>query len=145
MIYNEFFDTTIDYLNKLFCTFTRKEELPATIDDIKRRYEVVYSKIFVLETDNVNEYVCTYNIDTDNMDKRTVLPNTILMHRRKECNVLYTINSLNKLIETLNNGVRDHNYKINWEDYRNSILLTQNDKFVKLQTKIHEIVNLDKK
>lgn len=145
MIYNEFFDTTIDYLNKLFCTFTKKEELQSTIEEIKRRYEIVYAKIFVLETDNNNEYVCTYNIDAENIEKSSILPNTILMHRRKECNVLYTINSLNKLVETLNNGVRDHNYKVNWENYRNSILLTQNDKFVRLQTKIHEIINVDKK
>lgn len=144
MIYNEFFESTVDYLNKLFCTFTKKEDLQDTIDEIKSRYDVIYSKIFVLETSNPNEYVCTYNIDAENVDKKSVLPNTILMHRRKECNVLYTINSLNKLVESLNNGVRDPNYKVNWEDYRNSILLTQNDKFVRLQTKVHEIINVEK-
>jgi hypothetical protein len=67
------------------------------------------------------------------------------MHRRKECNVLYTINSLNKLIESLNGGVRDNSYKVNWKDYENSILLTQKDQFVQLKTKIHDIVNVDKK
>ena len=92
-----------------------------------------------------NEYVCTYNIDSDNISKDNVLPNTILMHRRKECNVLYTINSLNKLIESLNGGVRDNNYKVNWKDYENSILLTQKDQFVQLKTRIHDIVNVDKK
>jgi hypothetical protein len=141
---NDFLDLTYDYLNKLFCTFTKKEDLNITISDIKTRYEVIYSKIFVLETSNDNEYVCTYNIDSDNINKDSVLPNTILMHRRKECNVLYTINSLNKLIESLNGGVRDNNYRVNWKDYENSILLTQNNTFVQLHTKIHEIVNVDK-
>jgi hypothetical protein len=142
---NNIFDITYDYLNKLFCTFTKKEDLNVTISDIKTRYEVIYSKIFILETDNDNEYVCTYNIDSDNISKDNVLPNTILMHRRKECNVLYTINSLNKLIESLNGGVRDNNYRVNWKDYENSILLTQKDQFVQLKTKIHDIVNVDKK
>jgi hypothetical protein len=142
---NNIFDITYDYLNKLFCTFTKKEDLNVTISDIKTRYEVIYSKIFILETDNDNEYVCTYNIDSDNISKDNVLPNTILMHRRKECNVLYTINSLNKLIESLNGGVRDNSYKVNWKDYENSILLTQKDQFVQLKTKIHDIVNVDKK
>ena len=142
---NNIFDITYDYLNKLFCTFTKKEDLQVTISDIKTRYEVIYSKIFILETDNDNEYVCTYNIDSDNISKDNVLPNTILMHRRKECNVLYTINSLNKLIESLNGGVRDNNYRVNWKDYENSILLTQKDQFVQLKTKIHDIVNVDKK
>ena len=141
---NDFLDLTYDYLNKLFCTFTKKEDLNITISDIKTRYEVIYSKIFVLETSNDNEYVCTYNIDSDNINKDSVLPNTILMHRRKECNVLYTINSLNKLIESLNGGVRDNNYRVNWKDYENSILLTQNNTFVQLHTKIHEIINVDK-
>jgi hypothetical protein len=144
-MHNNIFDITYDYLNKLFCTFTKKEDLNVTISDIKTRYEVIYSKIFILETDNDNEYVCTYNIDSDNISKDNVLPNTILMHRRKECNVLYTINSLNKLIESLNGGVRDNNYKVNWKDYENSILLTQKDQFVQLKTKIHDIVNVDKK
>jgi len=143
MINKNFFDLTYDYLNKLFCTFTKKEDLQVTITDIKSRYDVIYSKIFVLETDNNNEYVCTYNIDSDNINKSNILPNTILMHRRKECNVLYTINSLNKLVETLNNGVRDNNYKINWKDYENSILLTQNNNFVQLKTKIYDIINVD--
>ena len=141
---NDFLDLTYDYLNKLFCTFTKKEDLNITISDIKTRYEVIYSKIFVLETSNDNEYVCTYNIDSDNINKDSVLPNTILMHRRKECNVLYTINSLNKLIESLNGGVKDNNYRVNWKDYENSILLTQNNTFVQLHTKIHEIINVDK-
>jgi len=143
MINKNFFDLTYDYLNKLFCTFTKKEDLQVTITVIKSRYDVIYSKIFVLETDNNNEYVCTYNIDSDNINKSNILPNTILMHRRKECNVLYTINSLNKLVETLNNGVRDNNYKINWKDYENSILLTQNNNFVQLKTKIYDIINVD--
>ena len=143
MINKNFFDLTYDYLNKLFCTFTKKEDLQVTITDIKSRYDVIYSKIFVLETDNNNEYVCTYNIDSDNINKSNILPNTILMHRRKECNVLYTINSLNKLVETLNNGVRDNNYKINWKDYENSILLTQNNNFVQLKTKLYDIINVD--
>jgi hypothetical protein len=140
----DFFDLTYDYLNKLFCTFTKKEDLQLTISDIKTRYTIVYSKIFILETDNDNEYVCTYNIDSDNVNRDTILPNTILMHRRKECNVLYTINSLNKLIESLNGGVRDPNYRVNWKDYENSILLTQNNSFVQLKTKIHDIVHLEK-
>lgn len=143
MINKNFFDLTYDYLNKLFCTFTKKEDLQVTITDIKNRYDVIYSKIFVLETDNNNEYVCTYNIDSDNINKSNILPNTILMHRRKECNVLYTINSLNKLVETLNNGIRDNNYKINWKDYENSILLTQNNNFVQLKTKIYDIVSVE--
>lgn len=143
MLLEELLEITDDQLNKLFCTFTKKEELQYTITDIKTSYTVLYSKIFVLEITVGDEYVCTYNIDSENINKSNLLNNTILMHRRKETNTLYTINSLNSLIASLNNGVPDKNYKVNWPDYRNSILLTRSSQFCKLDTKIHEIINLN--
>lgn len=143
MLLEELLEITDDQLNKLFCTFTKKEELQCTITDIKTSYTVLYSKIFVLEITDGDEYVCTYNIDSENINKSNLLNNTILMHRRKETNTLYTINSLNSLIASLNNGVPDKNYKVNWPDYRNSILLTRSSQFCKLDTKIHEIINLN--
>jgi hypothetical protein len=140
MLLNELLEITEDQLNKLFCTFTKKEELDYTITDIRSKYNILYSKVFVLEISEGEEFVCTYNIDSENINKNTLLPNTILMHRRKETNTLYTINSLNSLVSKLNNGVMDKNYKINWIDYKNSILLTRSGDFCKLDTKIHDIL-----
>jgi hypothetical protein len=37
----------------------------------------------------------------------TILPQTILLHRKKESNTLYTINALNDLIKELNEGKAD--------------------------------------
>jgi hypothetical protein len=71
-----------------------------------------------------------------------IIPNTILLHRKKESNTLYTINALNTLIRELNNGIADPNYKITWEDYRNTILLTQETGLRKLETKINNIIYL---
>jgi hypothetical protein len=76
------------------------------------------------------------------MEQQSVLPNTILLHRKKESNTLYTINALNALIKSLNNGVLDTNYRITWLDYKNSILLIQNNDLNIIQTKIHKIINL---
>ena len=70
------------------------------------------------------------------MSATTVLPNTILLHRKKESNTLYTINALNALIKSLNSGILDTNYKIVWSDYKNSILLIQNNDLNIIQTKI---------
>jgi hypothetical protein len=36
----------------------------------------------------------------------------------------------------------DSKYMVNWNDYRNCILLTRGDDFKKLDTKIHQIINL---
>jgi hypothetical protein len=68
--------------------------------------------------------------------------NTILVHRKKDFNVLYTINSLNELIKQLNNGIVDTNYPINWQHYKNSILLTQHDELKQLKTRIYKIIEV---
>jgi hypothetical protein len=138
----DLFNSTFLMANKLFCTFTAPEELDNTLNTLTTKYTILYSKIFVLESLSTEEYVCTYNIDTFNMEQQSVLPNTILLHRKKESNTLYTINALNALIKSLNNGVLDTNFRINWIDYKNSILLIQNNDLNIIKTKIHKIINL---
>ena len=138
----DLFNSTFLMANKLFCTFTAPEELDNTLNTLTTKYTILYSKIFVLESLSTEEYVCTYNIDTFNMEQQSVLPNTILLHRKKESNTLYTINALNALIKSLNNGILDTNFRITWLDYKNSILLIQNNDLNIIQTKIHKIINL---
>jgi nucleoside-diphosphate-sugar epimerase len=56
--------------------------------------------------------------------------------------LLYTINALNALIKSLNNGILDTNFRITWLDYKNSILLIQSNDLNIIKTKIHKIINL---
>jgi hypothetical protein len=132
-----------DQLNKLFCTFTLPDELEYTINNINRRYSILYNKIFILESPQSNELICTYNIDTGNVAD-TPLPNTILLHRKKESNTLYTINALNTLIKNLNQGQLDKNFIVNWVDYKNCILLNNGPELRRLDTSIYKIVDLAK-
>ena len=127
--------------NKLFCTFSPKDKLEEVLDTIKSEYVIMYGKIFVLESEDSDEFLCTYNIEVQSTNTR-VLPNTILLHRKKETNTLYTINSLNLLIKSLNEGILDTSFRVEWQNYRNTVLLTQGDDLRKLSTKIHKIVNL---
>ena len=129
--------------NKLFCTFTSPADLDETVATINRRYAVLFNKIFILESPQSDELMCTYNIDTGNMDS-SPMSNTILLHRKKESNTLYTINALNILIMSLNGGVLDKHFIINWQDYKNSILLTNGPDLRKLDTSIHKIVDFNK-
>jgi hypothetical protein len=126
-------------MNKLFCTFAKKELLDERLQEINKEYKILYNKIFVLASPESDEYMCTYNIEIEGPNTK-ILPNTILLHRKKESNTLYTINALNTLIKTLNNGVLDSKFMVNWADYRNSILLTQGEDLRKLNTSIHKIV-----
>jgi hypothetical protein len=137
------YNITIQELaNKLFATFSKKEDIETTLDTIKGRYTILFNKIFILESKDSDELICTYNIDPGNLSSTTVLPNTILLHRKKESNTLYTINALNTLIKTLNGGVVDPKFIVNWNDYKNTILLTNGPDLRKLETSIYKIVNL---
>jgi hypothetical protein len=129
--------------NKLFCTFAAPEELDNTISNINNRYDITYGKIFILSSEQSSELICTYNIDTGNFSDFQ-LPNTVLLHRKKETNTLYTINALNNLIRSLNNGFLDKSFIIDWSQYKNCILLTQGPDVRRLDTSIHKIINLTK-
>lgn len=128
--------------NKLFCTFIQKSELDGFIENLNKKYTLIYNKVFVLEFENKEEFILTYNTEHGNLGEMP--KSTILVHRKKESNTLYTINALNNLIKTLNNNVLDKQYKIIWNNYRNSVLLSApvDPGFSKLNTKLYKIVNL---
>tara|TARA_R110000782_G_scaffold85488_5_gene166166 strand:- start:1801 stop:2262 length:462 start_codon:yes stop_codon:yes gene_type:complete len=126
--------------NRLFCTFTTLNELDNLVKKLSSRYIIMYNKMFALQVKSNNEYVVTYNVDQGNVNN--IPENTILVHRKKESNTLYTINALNELIKKLNGGVVDTKFPINWQHYRNCILLTQHNEIKQLNTKIHKIIEL---
>jgi hypothetical protein len=128
-------------MNKLFCSFATKENLDDRLQEINKEYKIMYGKIFVLISPESDEYMCTYNIELEGGTAK-ILPNTILLHRKKDSNTLYTINALNILIKSLNGGVLDTKFIINWQDYKNSILLTQDETIRKLNTAIYKIINV---
>ena len=130
-----------DMSNKLFCTFSTEDTLDDVLTSIKQKYRIVYNKIFVLYSKSQDEYICTYNVDFGNVS--TFLENTILVHRKKETNTLYTINALNTLIKELNGGVLDTSYRVNWSDFKNCILLTKGPELKRVDTKLYKIIELD--
>jgi hypothetical protein len=131
---------TRDVNNKLFCTFTTIEELDELVNAITKAYSIMYNKMFVLYVKSTDEYVVTYNVEQGNVD--SIPLNTILVHRKKETNTLYTINALNDLIKKLNGGVVDPSYRVNWQHYKNCILLTNHNELKQLNTKVFKIVEL---
>ena len=124
---------------QLLCTFTNNKVLSKTIDKIVDAYDILYNKIFVLKNaDDVRELMCTYNIDANGDVK--ILPDTISLHRKKQTNTLYTINALNECIKICNNGGLDTSYQLEWESYRDSILLTNDSGLRRIDTEVQEII-----
>ena len=110
---------------QLLCTFAHRKDLDLISDYITKSYTVAERRIFVFaDADNKNDLYLTYNIERGAFTKT---PNTISIHRKKETNTLYTVNALNTIIVKANNGVLDKTFVINWETYRNSLLLTSDN------------------
>ena len=141
-IYNQYdFTTDSDFMNnRLYATFTQHDSLDELIFNLSTTYNIMYKKMFVLFVKSTNEYVITYNVEQGNVS--TIPANTILVHRKKESNTLYTINALNDLIKKLNDGIVDPSYRIDWQHYKNCVLLTQHGDVKQLNTKIYKIVDL---
>ena len=128
--------------NRLYCTFVPEEDVNSIVDKIRSSYSILFNKIFVLESLDGEKVMLTYNVDMGNSSSEFLVSNTILVHRKKQTNTLYTINALNELIMSLNNGVLDKRFPIEWNNYRNCILLVQTEGFSKIDTKVREIINL---
>jgi hypothetical protein len=130
---------------QLLCTFTSKEGLQRTLQDIRETYVIVYNYIYILQNkSNLDELFVTYNINTEFKPPQP-LEDTILIHRKKESNTLYTINALNQLVREENGGILDKTFVIDWQKFRNSIILTNTEGTKRIQTRIFEVIEFNQK
>ena len=130
---------------QLLCTFSTKSEFDNTIQKIKDAYNIAFKKIYVFQNEEkVNELICTYNVDLDqgSVDYNAV-ENTISLHRKKHSNTLYTINALNECIKNLNNGVLDPKFVVPWENFKNTLLVTNAEGLNRISTRIYKIIKID--
>ena len=108
---------------QLLCTFSNSEDYHKIATAIKEFYEVYSNRIFAFSNvKNIKEIYLTYNVLNVKRDSPK-FPNTILIHRKKQYNVLYTLNAMNRLIEE-ENGQSDKTYIVNWGLYENSLIIT---------------------
>ena len=127
---------------QLLCTFTSKPRLNDTLDIIITCNDVLYDKIYVFENkDDSNQLICTYNVEfIDDFEENII--DTISLHRKKQSNTLYTINALNEVIREKNGGVLDKSYMVDWTEFENTLLLTNESGLTKIPTKIHQIIDV---
>ena len=129
---------------QLLATFTTKEDLDTTIQKIQDAYTIAFSKIYVLQNENnINELICTYNVDLEKGVDYNDVKNTISLHRKKHSNTLYTINALNELIADFNNGVVDKGFPIPWENFKNMVLVTNSEGLNRISTRIYKIITVE--
>ena len=126
---------------QLLCTFTTKQKLNEVVDIVVTCNDVLYEKIYVFQ--NINEptqLICTYNIEYSHDYQENII-DTISLHRKKQSNTLYTINALNEVIREKNDGVLDKSYMVDWLEFENTLLLTNEMGLQKIPTKIFQIID----
>ena len=95
-------------------------DLHKTLLDIKKTYKVINRNVFVFKILDIQHesYVLTFNVDSTNRIKKRI-PDSLLFHRKKDYNVMFTINALNE--------VKQQDGNVEWQKYRNSVLTTNVD------------------
>jgi len=135
---------------QLLCTFTKRNRLNEAVDIIISCNEILYDKVYVFANqDDEHQLICTYNVEYSE-DFVENVQDTISLHRKKQSNTLYTINALNEVIRSKNNGVLDKKFIVEWDEFRNTLLLTNDAGLFKIRTRIYSIIdvktwNIDKK
>ena len=128
---------------QLLCLFTTKQELDSSIDFILTNYILTNSNVFILESKvRPEEAFVTFNVEKGS----AAIPSqwkTILVHRKKQSNTIYTINALNEVVKSKTGGQVDNHYMIDWEEYRSCILTTANTGYKKIPTKVLKTFNVE--
>ncbi len=125
------------YNTQLLCTFAKSGTYEEEIRSLSTYYKIADNRIYVLQSVLcADEIFLTYNVEKSAGD---FYPHTMSVHRKKEHNVIYSINALNELIKIENGGVVSPTYQISWDKYRNSFISTRDGKVKITPTKLVKI------
>ena len=125
---------------QLLCTFAHRKDLNIIADYIISAYTIPERRLFVFSDADVHsDSYITYNVETADTKR---ISNTILIHRKKETNTMYTVNALNMVIREMNNGVLDKTFVINWAVYSNSLLLTNGESLRHVKLQLYKRIDL---
>jgi hypothetical protein len=128
---------------QLLCLFTIKEELDKSLEFVLNQYILTNPNVFVLENKiNEGELYITFNVKKGS----SAIPSdwkTILVHRKKQSNTIYTINALNEVVKSKTGGILDSSYMIDWDEFKNCIITTSSIGYKKIPTKVFKSFNTE--
>ena len=119
-------------------TFVKKNKILSFLEVLMMVYKINLDKVFVYKIDTNNlEYLVTFKtFDKDKFIKN--LPNATVMHVKNGC--LFSINALNKLIETnKDKNTPNNEYILDWNEYKDKlIILTHGELAISNLTKVED-------
>lgn len=119
--------------NILLASFIEPTNLESFLNNLKEDFDIPKEKVFIFENENdKSKLIITFKFTVESGNRinfNKTFPNAISIHKRGTA--IYTINALNKLIETLHPerlGNLDYkSIKIDWSDYQDKFLLLKNN------------------
>lgn len=119
--------------NILLASFIEPTNLESFLNNLKEDFDIPKEKVFIFENENdKSKLIITFKFTVENGNRinfNKTFPNAISIHKRGTA--IYTINALNKLIETLHPerlGNLDYkSIRIDWSDYQDKFLLLKNN------------------
>jgi hypothetical protein len=128
---------------QLLCLFTTKEQLDNSYRFILANYILTNPNIFILENRiKPSDLFITFNVERGSGAIQSEWK-TILVHRKKQSNTIYTINALNEVVKSKTGGQIDNTFIIDWEDFRNCIITTSHSGYKKIPTKVFKTIRVE--
>jgi len=97
-----------------------------------KRFKIKEDNIFQYTFNEEDKKILTFMVrlkQGERVDTRSFYPPTIIVHKKGEC--FYTINALNKLIESMTDtemgNINHQDVKIDWDKYQNKMMIIKND------------------
>lgn len=122
--------------NILLASFIFPERLEWFLSYLENNFSISREKVFVYKNlDDESKLIITFKFkikEGRHVNFKDLFPSAILIH--KKGNAIYTINALNKLIESICEGdignIDYKSIKVNWDDYQNKMILSNNSELV---------------
>jgi hypothetical protein len=130
----------------LLATFVRGPDesvVDEVVQSVLEKHEITnkYMFIFVDESDP-DRRIVTYNAKIEKGNPVGLKYFTIRVHRKKKTNTLYTINGLNKALNEQYEGKQGKHLQLDWESYKNSILLTFGGSLKCIPLKLEKVLEI---
>tara|TARA_A100001391_G_scaffold121893_1_gene83139 strand:- start:4 stop:435 length:432 start_codon:yes stop_codon:yes gene_type:complete len=101
-----------------------EDRILAEVEHIAATVDLTNNLIFLLGIpEDPDRKIITYNAYLERGKPLNSRLFTMRVHRKKNSNTLYTINALNKAVALEHDGQTGRHLKLNWDNYRNSIML----------------------
>jgi hypothetical protein len=125
----------------LLASFIFPERIDWFVDFLNQKFNIKKENVFCYKIlDDDSKFILTFRLtipEGQRLNLKEIFPNAVSIHKKGE--TLYTINALNKLIESTNTesigNLNYKNVKIDWSSYQNKMMIINNNELTFLDIK----------